>query len=334
MNATPDTMAYSFAIVGVQKGGTSTLAVTLNQHPLVCQPPTKEAHHFDDESIDWSSPDRNVSLRRPAPGADPPDGRGRHPDLPLLAARPRADAGVQPGHAVDRGLPRPDRTALLPLGDAALTQPRLAGLAGLPHRVAAHVAARRGARPTYAPCARGTCPASRAASTASSCSAASSSSAASSGCCSSSARCSATFEPTVDRATDFLGLPRFEREPPLRNRYAGADQIPGTPPTAADLTRLADLYAADLAVFERALRHRHLALVDPAHPRRDARPGRAGGEAGAAGRAGVNQGRAKKFGAVQEYIDSWHDRCDRCAGRGSSGRRRRRAPRGRSSSSC
>ena len=56
MNATPDTMAYNFAIVGVQKGGTSTLAVTLNQHPLVCQPPTKEAHHFDDEAVDWGSP--------------------------------------------------------------------------------------------------------------------------------------------------------------------------------------------------------------------------------------------------------------------------------------
>ena len=35
------TMAYNFAVVGVQKGGTSTLAVTLNQHRLVCQAPDK-----------------------------------------------------------------------------------------------------------------------------------------------------------------------------------------------------------------------------------------------------------------------------------------------------
>ena len=50
-------MAYNFAVVGVQKGGTSTLAVTLNQHRLVCQPPDKERHYFDDETVDWSAPD-------------------------------------------------------------------------------------------------------------------------------------------------------------------------------------------------------------------------------------------------------------------------------------
>ncbi len=50
-------MPYSFAVVGVQKGGTSTLSVTLNQHPLVCQPPEKERHYFDDEAVDWSAPD-------------------------------------------------------------------------------------------------------------------------------------------------------------------------------------------------------------------------------------------------------------------------------------
>ncbi len=58
------------------------------------------------------------------------------------------------------------------------------------------------------------------------------------------------FEPTIHRTTDFLGLPRFERVPPLKNWHAGADLIPGTPPSAADLTELADLYARDLAVIE------------------------------------------------------------------------------------
>ena len=32
----------------------------------------------------------------------------------------------------------------------------------------------------------------------------------------------ASFDASVDRATDHLGLPRFEEHPPLRNRYAGA----------------------------------------------------------------------------------------------------------------
>jgi hypothetical protein len=58
------------------------------------------------------------------------------------------------------------------------------------------------------------------------------------------------FEQTIHRTTDFLGLPRFERVPPLRNWHAGAEQVPGTAPTADDLARLAEVYAKDLALFE------------------------------------------------------------------------------------
>ena len=54
----------------------------------------------------------------------------------------------------------------------------------------------------------------------------------------------------MNATTDHLGLPRFERVPPLKNWHAGADLIPGTPPTAADLSGLAELYSADLTVFE------------------------------------------------------------------------------------
>ena len=60
----------------------------------------------------------------------------------------------------------------------------------------------------------------------------------------------ADFEQTIHRTTDFLELPRFERVPPLKNWHAGAEQIPGTAPTADDLARLAELYAKDLALFE------------------------------------------------------------------------------------
>ena len=69
-DATPvGVMAYNYAVVGVQKGGTSTLAVTLNQHRLVCQPPDKERHYFDDETVDWSAPDyaRDYTAPRRAP---------------------------------------------------------------------------------------------------------------------------------------------------------------------------------------------------------------------------------------------------------------------------
>ena len=85
-------------------------------------------------------------LHRAAPRPRPPVARRRQPHLPLLAARARADAGLRPPPAAHRGVPRPPRAAVLPLGDAALAQPGVAGLARLPHRVAAHLAARRGAR--------------------------------------------------------------------------------------------------------------------------------------------------------------------------------------------
>jgi len=60
----------------------------------------------------------------------------------------------------------------------------------------------------------------------------------------------ADFPAAVDRTTDFLDLPRFERVPPLQNWHAGAEQVPGTAPTADDLSRVAEVYAKDLALFE------------------------------------------------------------------------------------
>ena len=95
-------MGYNFAVVGVQKGGTSTLAVTLNQHRLVCQAPDKERHYFDDETVDWSSPDyerdytapRRAAVHRLLGDASPtylywPHAmermRAYKPDMPLIA---------------------------------------------------------------------------------------------------------------------------------------------------------------------------------------------------------------------------------------------------------
>lgn len=46
-----------FLVAGVQKGGTSALFEYLRELPGVQMPAVKEAHHFDDETIDWSRPD-------------------------------------------------------------------------------------------------------------------------------------------------------------------------------------------------------------------------------------------------------------------------------------
>lgn len=45
-----------FVVAGVQKGGTSALFEYLRDLPGLQMPAVKEAHHFDDEAIDWSSP--------------------------------------------------------------------------------------------------------------------------------------------------------------------------------------------------------------------------------------------------------------------------------------
>lgn len=47
----------SFLIAGVQKGGTSALFEYLRAMPGVQMPAIKEAHHFDDETLDWARTD-------------------------------------------------------------------------------------------------------------------------------------------------------------------------------------------------------------------------------------------------------------------------------------
>jgi hypothetical protein len=71
--------------------------------------------------------------------------------------------------------------------------------------------------------------------------------------------------------------------PPLQNWHAGAEQVPGTAPTADDLARVAEVYAKDLALFEELSGIDTSAWPTPSHPRRAARPRRAGRPAGAQG---------------------------------------------------
>jgi hypothetical protein len=46
-----------FFIAGVQKGGTTALAHYLRRSPSLQLPDVKEVHFFDDESVDWRTPD-------------------------------------------------------------------------------------------------------------------------------------------------------------------------------------------------------------------------------------------------------------------------------------
>jgi hypothetical protein len=49
-----------FLVAGVQKAGTSALFDYLREVPALQLPELKEAHHFDDESIDWARPDHRA----------------------------------------------------------------------------------------------------------------------------------------------------------------------------------------------------------------------------------------------------------------------------------
>ncbi|MEP9352084.1 sulfotransferase [Xanthobacter sp. KR7-65] len=53
-----------FAVVGVQKAGTTALFHFLSQHPKIAVPDVKELHFFDDESRCWRRPDYRDYLRR------------------------------------------------------------------------------------------------------------------------------------------------------------------------------------------------------------------------------------------------------------------------------
>ncbi|WP_024277838.1 sulfotransferase domain-containing protein [Xanthobacter sp. 126] len=53
-----------FAVIGVQKAGTTALFHFLSQHSRICAPDTKELHFFDDDSRCWACPDYRDYLCR------------------------------------------------------------------------------------------------------------------------------------------------------------------------------------------------------------------------------------------------------------------------------
>ena len=56
----PHLSTVQFLIAGTQKGGTTALADYLRQHQALFIPAVKELHFFDDESLDWKSPQEDL----------------------------------------------------------------------------------------------------------------------------------------------------------------------------------------------------------------------------------------------------------------------------------
>jgi hypothetical protein len=244
-----DYLDFGFAIVGVQKAGTSTLSQTLNWHPHVCRAPRKEMRFFVREDVDWADPpydEYRAARRKPqqriAGDASPlylwwPHALERmhayNPDMRLVAIfrdpierafshwlmmrgrnpRRRPDWPVLLADHLPAGLP-----AELPEG---VTPQALRNEASAISRGFYAAQLERGFT-TY-PREQWLLLEFRS--------------------------MLADLPGTVHRVTDHIGIRRFHEVPPLRQAMAAPETVPGTPPTAADLATLAEVYAADLARF-------------------------------------------------------------------------------------
>lgn len=243
------TLDFTFAIVGVQKAGTSTLSQTLSWHPRILKAPRKEMRFFVREDVDWADPpyDRDYRVARTKPqqkalgDATPaylwwPHALERmaayNPEMRLIAVLrdPIERAFSQWTMMVERGQAPPDwpdlirdfRPASLPLE----LPPPASGVRGrvtlewsvLSRGFYADQLERGFAvfpREQWLPLEfRSTL---------------------------------ADFEPTVRAVTRHIGVRPFRSVPPLRQTLAGPETVPGTAPAAADIAGLAELYADDLA---------------------------------------------------------------------------------------
>lgn len=79
-------MGVKFLIAGVQKGGTTALDDYLRGHPELEMATPKETHFFDEESLDWSSPDYRLYDRF----FGPEDGRLRGEATPIYIYWPNS----------------------------------------------------------------------------------------------------------------------------------------------------------------------------------------------------------------------------------------------------
>lgn len=244
---------YTFSIVGVQKSGTSTLSALFNAHVNIARAPRKEIHYFDDDSVDWATTDHST-YRTP---------RRRRVHLHMGDATPRYIAW--PG-ALERMREHNPRMRLIaifrdPL-DRAVSHWTMLRLRhgdngpdwdefsawrpqGMPESIPRDLrgAADTGRFQRASGILRGYY--------------------------GSQVRRGlrlfpreqwlfldfvsflADHESHLDRATDFLGLPRFTDHPPLKHLMKASGQITGTPPTASQLVELAELYRPEVEEYAR-----------------------------------------------------------------------------------
>ena len=247
LESTERHVPISFAMIGAQKAATSTLYRMLVKHPEVVGGPEKEMRFFMREDVDWDEPDY-AEYVRPAKRASV-----------HVAGDATPDYAIWP-HAIERmHRYNPDLRVILSVRDPieramsqwSMERDRIATFPDVPDAIAAYATDRLPeevpdgvkpweflrhtmfARGLYAQQVR---------------------------------RVLQVFPreqflavdfadiarapgDTLDRVTDFLGLPRFEQHPKQSHKNKTREDHTGAAPTSADIGRLVDLYAADLADF-------------------------------------------------------------------------------------
>ena len=241
-----DWLPYSFSIVGAQKSGTSTLSTALDRHPQVARAPRKELQFFTREDMDWSRPDYagyRAPRRKPqhliAGDATPaylfwPDALNRmhayNPDMRLIAVFRDPLERLFSHWTMLRGrwTTAPDWPEFITEFRPPTTPTSLPDVPSLAFKQRSGVARgyygdqlTRGL--TIFPREQWLWLEFRA--------------------------MLADFAGSLDQLTEFLGVDAFHRHPEPGRLMSGPDRVVGTPPSAADLASLAQLYAADLAQF-------------------------------------------------------------------------------------
>jgi hypothetical protein len=241
------TLPITFAIVGVQKAGTTSLYSMLVQHPNVASGPQKELRFFL-EPRDWDDPDYH-SYRRPAGPRQTVAGDATPGYLFYPGAMERIHR-YDPGIKLLASFRDPIERAF---SHWSMERRRNEKYPGLPEAIERYGAddlpgpAPADSRPTPllrgSPFARGLYGAQL-------------------------ERAMALFpaeqwllvefgslirEPhaVLDRATDLIGVPRFTSYPSLPQKMAGPTTNPGPRPSAGAVEGLVRRYADDLALFER-----------------------------------------------------------------------------------
>lgn len=244
----PRSLPIGFAIVGVQKAGTTTLYSMLSEHPQVAAGPQKEIRFFI-EPRDWADPDYST-YRRPVKRSSPTIAgdatpaylffpgaieRMHHydPDLRLLASfrDPLERAFSQWSMERSRHARYPDLPeAIERWGDDDLPASYPAG--ARPSRMLKGSPFVRGLYGAQLERALAFYP----------------------------RECWLLVEfrrllaephAVLDAATDHLGLPRFTSYPSMQHWMASPTANPGGRPPAAAIEKLVRRYADDLALFER-----------------------------------------------------------------------------------